>query len=123
MTSITATSISLSWASAGSEVDGYEVDDYEVMWQRDTMGKCADEDEGSISLTGGSSSYIIMSLEEDSSYNITVAASNAAGISTVTVTAMTLEAGEIELWSCILKCILLYLQPHLPLPLLSSYQM
>ena len=87
----TATSISLSWTSAGSEVDSYE-----VMWQRDTSGECPDEDEGSISLTDGSTSYDIMGLEEDSSYSITVTASNAAGSSAVsnTITAMTLEAGE-----------------------------
>ena len=87
----TATSISLSWTSAGSEVDSYE-----VMWQRDTSGECPDEDEDSISLTDGSTSYDIMGLEEDSSYSITVTASNAAGSSAVsnTVTAMTLEASE-----------------------------
>ena len=87
----TATSISLSWTSAGSEVDSYE-----VMWQRDTSEECPDEDEGSISLTDGSTSYDIMGLEEDSSYSITVTASNAAGSSAVsnTVTVMTLEAGE-----------------------------
>ena len=67
-----------------------------MMWQRDTSGECPDEDEGSISLTDGSTSYDIMGLEEDSSYSITVTASNAAGSSAVsnTVTAMTLEAGE-----------------------------
>ena len=87
----TATSISLSWTSAGSEVDSYE-----VMWQRDTSGECPDEDEDGISLTDGSTSYDIMGLEEDSSYSITVTANNAAGSSAVsnTVTAMTLEAGE-----------------------------
>ena len=90
MTSTTATSISLSWTSAGSEVDSYE-----VMWQRDTSGECPDEDEDSISLTDGSTSYDIMGLEEDSSYSITVTASNAAGSAVSnTVTAMTLEAGE-----------------------------
>ena len=66
-----------------------------MMWQRDTSGECPDEDGDSISLTDGSTSYDIMGLEEDSSYSITVTASNAAG-STVsnTVIAMTLEAGE-----------------------------
>ena len=88
--STTNTSISLSWNSAGSEVDSYE-----VMWQRDTSGECPDEDEDSISLTDGSTSYDIMGLEEDSSYSITVTASNAAGSAVSnTVTAMTPEAGE-----------------------------
>ena len=65
-----------------------------MMWQRDTSGECPDEDEDSISLTDGSTSYDIMGLEEDSSYSITVIATNAAGSSAVTVTAMTMEAGE-----------------------------
>ena len=67
-----------------------------MMWQRDTSGECPDEDEDNISLTDGSTSYDIMGLEEDSSYSITVTASNAAGCSAVsnTVTAMTLEAGK-----------------------------
>ena len=89
--STTNTSISLSWTSAGSVMVSYE-----VMWQRDTSGECPDEDEDSISLTGGSTSYDIMGLEEDSSYSITVTASNVAGSSAVsnTVTAMTLESGK-----------------------------
>ena len=67
-----------------------------MMWQRDTSGECTDVDEDSISLTDGSTGYNIMGLEEDSSYRITVTASNAAGSSAVsnTVTAMTLDAGE-----------------------------
>ena len=77
---------------------------------RDTSGECPDEDEDSISLTDGSTSYDIMGLEEDSSYSITVTASNAAGSAVSnTVTAMTLQAGEIEvvtlLVMSILKCL------------------
>ena len=65
-----------------------------MMWQRDTSGECPDEDEDSISLTDGSTSYDIMGLEEDSVYSITVTASNAAGSAVSnTVTAMTQEAG------------------------------
>ena len=65
-----------------------------MMWERDTSVGCSDEDEGSdIIIT---SFYDIMGLEEDSSYTITVTASNSAGSSanSNTVTAMTLEAGE-----------------------------
>ena len=67
-----------------------------MLWQRDTSGECPDEDEGSTTVTGGSTSYDIMGLEEDSSYSITVTARNTAGSSAVsnTVTAITLEAGE-----------------------------
>ena len=75
--------------------NGTVVDSYEVMWQRDTSGECPDEDMGSTSITDGSSSGTINELEEDSSYSITMRATNAAGCSEVsnTVTAMTLEAG------------------------------
>ena len=64
------------------------------MWQRDTTGECSDEDEDSATITD--TSYDITGLEEDSSYSITVRASNTAGSSEDSnpVTAMTLEAGE-----------------------------
>ena len=88
MDSTTATNISLSWTSAGSVVDSYE-----VVWERDTSGECPDEDEGSVTITGGS--YTITGLEEDSNYTITVNATNAAGsAASEPVTAMTGEAGE-----------------------------
>ena len=65
------------------------------MWETDDKGGCSG---GSVmdstNITGGSTSYDIMGLEEDSSYTITVTASNSAGSSNDTVTAMTLEAGE-----------------------------
>ena len=91
MTSTAATSITLSWSVPSGSV----VDSYEVMWQRDTSGECSDEDEGSTTITDGSTSYDIMGLEEDSSYSITVTATNSAGSAVSdAVTAMTLEAGE-----------------------------
>ena len=71
------------------------VDSYEVMWERDTSGECPDEDEGSATITDGSTSYTITGLEEDSSYTITVTATNAAGSAvSEPVTGMTGEAGE-----------------------------
>ena len=88
----TATSISLSWTSAGSDAVSYE-----VMWETDDIGGCSGRsDINSVTITDGSTSYDIMGLEEDSSYTITVTASNSAGSSAVsnTVTAMSLEAGE-----------------------------
>ena len=88
--STAATTISLSWTSAGSVVDSYE-----VMWERDTSGYCSDEDEGSATITDGSTSYSITGLEEDSSYTITVTATNADGSAVSDpVTGMTGEAGE-----------------------------
>ena len=64
-------------------------DSYEVMWERDISIGCSDEDEGNATSIGE-----ITGLQEDSSYTITVTASNSAGSSEDTVTAMTLEAGE-----------------------------
>ena len=67
------------------------------MWETDDIGGCSGgSDMDSTTITGGSTSYDIMGLEEDSNYTITVTASNSAGSSEVsnTVTAMTLEAGE-----------------------------
>ena len=91
MSLTTATTISLSWSvSTGSVVDSYE-----VMWGRDTSGECPDEDEGSATITDGSTSYTITGLEEDSSYTITVTANNAAeNAVSDTVTGMTGEAGK-----------------------------
>ena len=87
-TTITATSISLSWTSAGSEDVSYE-----VMWQRDTSGECPDDEDEDSDTMITDTSYDITGLEEDSSYSITVRAINDAGSSEVTVTEMTLEAG------------------------------
>ena len=68
-----------------------------MMWQRDTSGDCPDEDEGSMSITDGSTSYMITELEEDSSYSITVEAMNSIGMETSnTATGMTQEAGMSE---------------------------
>ena len=67
-----------------------------MMWQRDTSGECSDEDEGSTTITDGSTSYDIMGLAGISSYIITVTATNVAGNSAVSDarTATTFEAGE-----------------------------
>ena len=93
--STTATSISLSWTTGGSEGVSYT-----VVWQRDTSGGCSDENEGSESLSGGSTTmYDLPGLEEDSSpstYSITVTATNTLGSEmSVAISANTLTAGEL----------------------------
>ena len=88
--STTPTTISLSWTTASGTVNSYE-----VIWERDTSGECPGMHVGSAPITGGSSSYTILRLEEDSSYTITVTATNAAGSAvSVPVTIITGEAGE-----------------------------
>ena len=79
------TSITLSGGVPSDSV----AESYEVMWQRDTSLECSDEDSGMATSVGE-----ITGLEEDSRYSITVRAINDAGSSEVTVTAVTLEAGE-----------------------------
>ena len=67
------------------------------MWQTDDVGGCSGgSDMDSTTIIDGSTSYNITELEEDSTYSITVTASNSAGSSAVsnTVTAMTMGAGE-----------------------------
>ena len=67
------------------------------MWETDDIGGCSGGgDMDSTTITDGSTNYDIMGLEEDSSYTITVTASNSDSSSAVSnlITAMTLEAGE-----------------------------
>ncbi|CAI7989305.1 Tyrosine-protein phosphatase Lar [Geodia barretti] len=74
---VSATSISLSWSVPSDSV----VTSYEVVWQRDTSGDCPIEDQGSSTLTGGSTSHDLLGLEESSRYTVTLTASNEAGSS------------------------------------------
>ena len=67
-----------------------------MMWERDTSGECPDEDEGSITITGSSTSHTVVGLEEDSIYTITVTASNAFGSAVSdSVSRVTNEIGRI----------------------------
>ena len=85
----TATTLSISWTSGGSQVQTYE-----VMWEGDTSAECPDVNKSSTTITGGSTSYTITGLEEDSNYTINVTATNAAGSAvSVPVSRMTGEAG------------------------------
>ena len=117
MVTSTATTISLSW-----KVHHDSLGSYELVWERYTSGKCADEDMGNSTITAGSTDYTIMGLEEDSKYIITVTATNAAGSAVGDpITVVTKEAGE----GCNINRnevkLSAFLQPHLPLPLMSVY--
>ena len=70
--STTPTTIPLSWTSPGPVVDSYV-----VTW---TSRECPNVDEGNtITITDGSTSYIISGLQEGSSYTINVTSTNTAG--------------------------------------------
>ena len=68
VSSTTVTTISLSWSVPSGSV----VDSYEVVW----MGSGI---RSNTTITDGSTSYTITQLEEETSYTITVTATNAAG--------------------------------------------
>ena len=89
-----ATSIIISGGVPSDSV----ADSYEVMWETNDVGGCSGgSDMDSTTINSGSiTSYEITELEEDSTYVITVTASNPAGSSTFggPVTPMTMEAGE-----------------------------
>ena len=88
---VTGNIIFLSW----SVPSGSEVKLYEVTWQRDISGECSDENEGSTTINGGSNSYNITELEEDSNYTITVTATNEVGSAmNDPVTVTTIESGK-----------------------------
>ena len=118
--STTATTISLSWSVPSGSV----VDSYVVEWERGSSENCPYEDAGNATITDGSTSYSIAGLEEDSSYTITVTATNVFGsVVSDAVTGVTGERGLMLLicseyrWSQVNS----FLQFHLPLPLLSAY--
>ena len=84
---ITATSISLSWPSAGSEDVSYE-----VTWQTDDQGCCS----GVAHMNSTITTEVHRDIEEDTSYTISVTAFNSAGSSAASATLlkMTSEAGK-----------------------------
>ena len=71
--SVTPTTIPLSWTSAGSVVDSYE-----VMWTAGP-GDCPGVSGGSTTVDGDTTSHTIEGLEEYTTYTITVTATNAVG--------------------------------------------
>jgi len=96
--SATATTISLSWSVPYGSV----VDNYQVMWQGDTSGNCSTGDVGSTAIADGSTSYQITGLQENSNFNISLIATNAAGSAVCdSITAMTEEASEG--YSCVIS--------------------
>ena len=87
---VTSTTIPLSWTSAGSVVDSYE-----VMWTAGP-GDCPGVSGGSTTVDGDTTSHTIEGLEEYITYTITVTATNAVGSAVSDqVTQRTSEASKI----------------------------
>ena len=89
LTSVTFTTIPLTWTSAGSVVNNYE-----IVWTYD--GECSDVRGGRATVAGDMTSYTIGGLEEYITYSITVTAANNVGNAVSEVaTVRTSEAGEV----------------------------
>ena len=58
---------------------GVFVTSYEVMWQRVNSTECPCDDQGTATLTNGSTTYTITDIRQDSVYSVTVTANNMAG--------------------------------------------
>ena len=91
MTSVTSTTIPLTWTSAGSVVNRYE-----VVW-RYYFGQCSGVRGGRATVDGVTTRYTIEGLEEYITYSITVTANNDVGsaLSEVAIIVRTSEAGEV----------------------------
>ena len=90
VTSVTPTTIPLTWTSAGSVVNSYEIE-----W-RYYDGECSNVRRGSATVAGMMANYTIEGLEEYITYAITVTATNDAGSRVSEVaTARTSESSEL----------------------------
>ena len=90
-----------------------------MIWRTNNIGGCSGgSDMKSTTITDGSTSYDIMGLEEDSSYTITVIASNSVGsaVSNMETVATLVAGGRLVIASG--HVAFLYSQLHLLLPLL-----
>ena len=89
ITSVTSTTIPLTWTSAGSVVNSYV-----IVWRYD--GECSGVRGGRGTVAGDMTSYTIEGLEEYITYSITVTATNDVGSAVSQVaTVRTSEAGEV----------------------------
>ena len=86
----------------GSVPSGSVVTGFVVEWQRDTSIGCSDVNRSSIAQDGDFAEFEITGLEEGNRYNITLKASNEAGIGPASnvLSAMTDETGETHSNEC-----------------------
>ncbi len=99
-TMVTATSITITWTQSSDIFIGQ----YEVSYMY-TIRRCsASPGQGINTLSDGSArSYNLMSLNEDSTYTITVTAINNEGSRSSTITADTSTSGNHTIISCVVR--------------------
>ncbi len=99
VTMVTATSITITWTQS-SEIF---IDTYEVSYMY-TIRRCsASLGQGMNTLSGSVRSHNLMSLNEDSTYTITVTAINDEGSRSSTITANTSTSGNHTVISCVVR--------------------
>ncbi len=97
VTMVTATSITIAWTQSSDIF----IDRYEVSYMY-TIRRCsASSGQGMNTLSGSARSYNLMSLNEDSTYTITVTAINDEGSRSSTITANTSTSGNHTILSCV----------------------
>ncbi len=96
---VTATSITITWTQSNDIV----IDRYEVSYMY-TIRRCsASPGHGMNTLSGSARSYNLMSLNEDSTYTITVTAINDEGSRSSTIAANTSTSGNHTIISCVVR--------------------
>ncbi len=99
VTMVTATSITITWTQSSDIF----IDRYEVSYMY-TIRRCSASPGQGMSTTSGSArSYNMMSLNEDSTYTITVTAINDEGSRSSTITADTSTSGNNTIISCVVR--------------------
>ncbi len=99
VTMVTATSITIAWTQSSDIF----IDRYEVSYMY-TIRRCsASPGQGMDALSGSARAYNLMSLNEDSTYTITVTAINDGGSRSSTITADTSTSGNHTIISCVVR--------------------
>ncbi len=96
---VTATSITITWRQSSDIF----IDRYEVSYMY-TIRRCsASPGQSMNTISGSARSYNLMSLNEDSTYTITVTAINDEGSRLNTITADTSTSGNHTIISCVVR--------------------
>ncbi len=99
VTMVTATSITITWTQSSDIF----IDTYEISYMYTIRGCSASPGQGMNTLSGSARSYNLMSLNEDSTYTITMTAINDEGSRSSTITADTSTSGNHTIISCVVR--------------------